>query len=74
MGAGGVARMAIKVARRWRWKRIAPAHAKDGDRAIGATAGGLTCFIRYRGFWVGRADRGNWLASDAEIARAWSVI
>lgn len=74
LGKGGVLGMAAEVAERQGWRAIPPARARDGDRGIGATLGGLTCMIRYRGFWVGRCDRGNWLVTDDQIIKAWSIL
>lgn len=74
MGKRGVLGTALRVAKAMGWRSIDPAAAQDGDRGIGATPGGVTCLIRYRGFWVGRADRGNWLISDREMIKAWRII
>lgn len=74
MGKRGVFGMAAKVARAMKWKLIAAKDAQDGDRGVGLTPGGVTCLIRYCGFWVGRCDRGNWLATDGQMIKTWSIV
>lgn len=80
MGKLGLLGLARQVARRNKWHKIpadlaALRRAGDGDRGIARTVHGPACVIRYRGVWVGRHHGGgNIMASDGEIAAAWSIV
>ena len=73
MGKRGVLGMATKIAKRMGWQTVAPGLAQDGDRGVAHGPGGLTCVIRLAGFWVGRFDRGDILATDRQMVAAWAV-
>ena len=63
-----------RAARRFKWPRITPDAALDGDRGVAVTPAGVTSVIRYCGRWFARSDRGNLMVLDTKVMRAWRVL
>jgi hypothetical protein len=82
-GADGLLGQLKQIARRHRWKRIAPAQAQVGDTGLvwtvveirgKRTAVLATAICRAPGWFVGR-NEGGWTAIRADkVAYAWSVF
>jgi hypothetical protein len=76
LGKAGLMGAIGRQARQFGWPRIATGMiglAQDGDRGIARTLDGVSTVIRYCGFWVGRQDRGDIMACDDDVLRAWRV-
>lgn len=74
LGKAGLLGGWAKAARRFKWPRINPEQALDGDRGVAATPAGITSVIRYRGRWFARSDMGNLMVFDNKVMRAWAVL
>lgn len=78
LGRRGLAGAAAAAARRLGWRRIAPAEAQAGDRAIADTPDGPVALIFSGAYWFHRVADGvaaYRFAADgfSPIRRAWSI-
>lgn len=71
LGRRGALGACAAAARRLGYVQINPARALSGGLGLAPTPAGPTGVIRYRGFWIGRADCGFRSFASDQLIRAW---